>query len=63
MPLVQKTIRANNEIELDKKANELIKDGWTLSSDIKCIINQNINYNGSSSNKEIWYQVLTKYID
>ena len=62
MPLEQKTVRRSDQLLLDIEVNKLLKEGWKLSSDVKCIINQSISYGGSSTNTEIWYQTLTKYI-
>lgn len=57
MALTQKTIRKNNQIELDSEVNKLLKEGWEISSDVKCVI-----YDiPGVSHVEIWYQSLRKF--
>jgi hypothetical protein len=63
MPLEQKTVRRSDQLLLDIEVNKLLKEGWKLSSDVKCVISQINYYSGSSSNTEIWYQTLTKYFE
>jgi|GEM_PF-4516182 len=62
MPLEQKTLRKSDQLLLDFEVNKLLKEGWSLSSDVKCVISHS-NYSDPSSNTEIWYQTLTKYFE
>lgn len=57
MAYEQKTVRENSESFLDIKVNNLLKEGWEISSDVKCTI-KDIN-----SVHEIWYQTVRKYLE
>ena len=63
MALTQKTIRTNHPSVLDTEVNKLIKEGWEISSDVKCVIEQTNFTVTLSSNKEIWYQTVRKYLE